>query len=611
MKKTHPVIAFGLLLIFILVLLLSDYFFGVFRRIHLVRTKFSSIVPAEPLVYLQITDLRTHLEQCAQHPHYQQFLSSRLLRQIQAAPEWQEFSVSFERFWNGLAINPMRFIGTDLSISLYKSPPYSTVPAVVLLSRVDGVSRLAERLLYLVERVSGQIGIDVAHIVEHIAVYMIKQPDMVFPLYYSVIDELAIISTSLPLMQKTIQRAVGAGEKSEPNRSMVLSEHEAFFANVTDTHRESTFLTAYLELSPVFEELSSNLLFRSLNLVTKADVLAMADFPPAAIWGEMFADSIQIKTALYSSAPPEKSWKTVSTKGRTVELLPVSEHSTCWENLNEQFVLVGGVHKPLLPEFFRSLQTLFPQQAWPLPFDIEKSEQVQIFGEIVECRLSNTLFGTLYTIPDLLCASDTSDDPEHVISTTDQVVNNWIEQNMTPMARRTMLRQLKTSHQKTMISQVQLMFHDIFCYTAFQEKPGPTFTLLTTNSEVIKEQIDRLLSNSAEPRYFCMAPTENAVGQDVKEGKNCNNVSLVRGSRDEMPVIQWWIQPERLAKFLDDISKTTTFTLLLPQQEYHQFYQNLPTILLVLESLPPLFLETGLQEHGIFTRLRTENAAAK
>jgi hypothetical protein len=77
-------------------------------------------------------------------------------------------------------------------------------------------------------------------------------------------------------------------------------------------------------------------------------------------------------------------------------------------------------------------------------------------------------------------------------------------------------------------------------------------------------------------------------------------------SDQEIPVAVFWIQNDLFAKFIENISRTTTFALLVPKRNYPTFYQILPDLLLFLKSLPSMLIEVGIQDTKLFVTMQLQ-----
>ena len=89
----------------------------------------------------------------------------------------------------------------------------------------DRVAKAAERVLYLFDKVSGQIGIQFIQDVQGCSIYVVKRQDMYFPLYYTVLDEFALLSTSLSLLKNTVRHVLGQLEETSPAFLFPVQKH--------------------------------------------------------------------------------------------------------------------------------------------------------------------------------------------------------------------------------------------------------------------------------------------------------------------------------------------------------------------------------------------------
>ena len=233
------------------------------------------------------------------------------------------------------------------------------------------------------------------------------------------------------------------------------------------------------------------------------------------------------------------------------------------------------------------------------------------FGEIFECRLSNTLTGTLYTIPDISCILDTQD-PKLSITVINTIVETLLEQMLLSPAQRAIVTRSSELYQDTIISKIRLLFQEILCYTTWEgsrehsQQLHPkqvhfSYTLLATNKETLKKQIDLLQAHPDKQPYFLITPQ-----QAEKEALICskhNQKELIdetsarkyMTSQQACPAFTLLIRNDLLSDFIKKLSQTNTFSLLFPRYTYPLLYQSLPFLTLFLESLPPVWIEAGIK----------------
>lgn len=581
----------------VLCLVCLGYLFGISFHKHVVHEKLASLVPATPLFYIQCSHLKSHLEKLSQSPWYQKFLQSPLWQQIKAAAWWNELTGSFQELWGSMLIDPMRIVGTDLAIGVYEAEKNDILPGIILVSRIDRIVYAAERLFYLFDRFSGQIGLRFTQEVEGFPVYVLERQDMLFPIYYSRIDEFGFISTSFLVLRKTMLQALGVTEKASSLFPFQSTVHEI---------PESRFVTSYVHPERLFKELYFNRFFRSLRLVDEQQLNLASDFPLITFFLNTGADKTILETKFspkleINRFPPED--------GQGESQVPEVESSPKYvgESMDVQitkkssgeFHLIMGLHSKHLVTFLQTLKTLFPQLEWSLLFQWVVPLQ-RSFGKFIECRLSKTLLGTLYTVPDVFCLSEVSN-PVPAFVFLDRSVETVLDQFFSSSTQRAFVKKSNERYQDTEITYVRVLLQDILSYTVLKSssvrsqsanvsggKPA-FYTLLTTSTDGLKKYIDLFLASSGQP----FSPL---LELHPSQEKGARSPSEKMAARHEVPVAAFFIQNESFSEWLKAVSQTRTFSLIFPPKHYQGFYQALPSLLIILKSLPPVFLHVTLQD---------------
>ncbi len=602
------------LLILCAVSLLLVYLFSFPFRTPVVDERFSLLMPSAPLVYVQCSHLKARLEQLSQSAVYADFLRSPLLTHLKKTPGWHEFTVAFQEFLEMIVIDPTRIIGTDLAIGVYEAENKNTLPGMLAVSRIDRVVRAGERLLQLFDRVSGQIGFRFIHDIEGLPVYVLERPDMLMPIYYCTIDDVRMLSTSLPLLKKTIFQALG---KIEDDVALTS------FRNSVREIPESRAVTFLIHPARVVHELYHNQFLTSLQLVNRQDVNTASTLPFITFSLDVYPKQIILETAFipaiehdqkHSEAREDVSQTLEGKYGHHAESVTIQLP----EESLEEFPLLGKFQTAHLIVLLHTLEALFPQQFVQLfpPAGALRSEtrkktgQVsdqggtslwqwvvsfqKLFGKTVECRLSKTLLGTLYTVPDIACISEPSN-PTQADSFLDKSIDAMMEQAFSSPTQRAFVKKFNEPYQDTEIASIRLLLQDIFSYSMLNGKTSAekgvepsSYAFLTTNTAVLKKYIDLRLASPAQPLSFFMD-----LQPEQKESPQ--KISTNMANHVEVPIASFFINNQGISEWLKAVSHTRTFSLIWSPKEFQELYHILPTLLLVLESLPPAKLHVTIQ----------------
>ncbi|MCP4405829.1 MAG: hypothetical protein GY801_52090 [bacterium] len=537
----------------------------------------SEILPDSPAWYIHCLALQEQLTTFVQHEQYRQLLKTPYLQQLLQSEEGQAQLASFEKLSEDTLIGLMQFIGKELVFALYRSSPEAKAqPAAVLLSRVSDKAKLAERVFYAFDWLT-EFGVEKLPLKLHSrAVYQVKQQDLLFPIYYTLVSDVAVVSSSLELLETVMVRI--SEQKPEQERQGQGQETDLFNVLVRPAQPESRFVTAFADPAALADELSSNLFFSSFYLTNIKSVEAMREAPPLVSMFDIYPESIRLHTEFQHS---------LRTRSDSHTPISISAANSCWEDSKQirQFPLLLNVSPEALNALLQQIQEIFPrmQQNWQNPF-----QEHRLWDSTIECRSSTKPVGKLFALPDLLCASDSALSPEESVAAIDTLVNTIVEQQVPPMLRSTMLRQERKPYQEIPVSTLQAMFQDVFSYAALTNKTGEAFNILASNSDAVKQGIDKIRAEAdARPSYCANVPPEQSNNDAEKI----------------VPAIGLWLHSDRLARFLEDFSQTKSFELLVPRTKNPEFYAQLPKLLLTLRSLPPMFLEIGLQEENPTVKL--------
>ncbi len=552
---------------------------GLFFGPRLASIDLPTLVPSSSIAYLHCADLHTHLKQLVESQVYQQFLTSPFFQHIQTTEGWHAFSSSFEAFWENLFLDPMRLFGTEFVLTLYETSPDDLAPQTLLVSRIDGVAKIAERLLYAFDRLPGhQVGITFVQQVEHVPVYRVKHDDMLLPLYYAVLDHIALVSTSLPLLRNTI-RAGLVGEQNATKATRAKNPGEDHLPVETLAFLGSRLLTAYLEVSPLLQEFAVNPFWRSLQIVPPQIREPWTSFPPLSIFLDQEQELITLKTQVYAHLSGNNDGFQQSGQIDGTSL------TGCKPGGNtEQLPVLAQIEKQAFTEFLQRGQELFFPQSTSLPKPSGDAQRAPLVGNRLECRLSQQLLGTLYAVPDIFCVTGPPNSASAEMAALHVWLTNLLNQTLSPVIL-TMLKHTLEASDKVTIGQVRLMLQPLLTYTAWPLEEQRSLAFAATNADTVHKHLAELATDSTVSPYLCEISDE-----PVPQGKRL--------------AAQFFVQSVRFGEFLTALSATQTFRLLIPQKKYPIFYEKLPGFLLFLRSLPPLMIECGLQEQRLFAELQ-------
>ena len=553
MKKRYWLV--GIVLLLVGVALLLGYVFRASFRQPVVYEQISSLFPPRPLAYVQCTQLESRLKDFSQRESYQAFLQSPLFAHIRSTAWWQDVAFSLQDSLQGMAIDPLRIVGTDVALGIYPTQEEQDVPGVLVMTKIDRGVKFAERLIYLVGMISGQIGIQEQCEVEGIPVYRIQNTEMLFPVYYSVIGELGILSTSVPLLQQTMLQALG---KTPPPGSLPTEELQSqdLFAHIVETRKAERFVTMYWESSKFLDELQRFQFWDFQELFDESLLASLATLPVFQIAVDVSAQSLMFSLDMFSSAlPPEEEWG-------IQEIFDEKTLETLFTTSPQDYALLAAMKRTQLEPLFSTLNHLFPQQSWQ---DARRwnTRQSVIWGDILECRLSAELFGTMYPIPDFSCILETHH-PGRARVMLEYAVNSVFER-LFPSAiqRRAMVSMANESYRNFTLSSWRAMFQEVFVFAVPQQASQPGSTIVATQTGTLKTHIDLLQSSSAPHSITGIPP----IFFDLNVSPPSSSLLL--------PIGGILIRTGRLLELLDKLSQTSSFSLLFPQKRYPEFYHTI------------------------------------
>jgi hypothetical protein len=344
------------------------------------------------------------------------------------------------------------------------------------------------------------------------------------------------------------------------------------FTKIIQNISDKRFVTGYLDFSLFFKELWENPMFRLLDLPQKNIKEGGQNLPFLTIYLDTYVDEISLRTELFSVPDISKSPGDDSENG--VDSLLHQDRFP----INAS--IVAAFYKEHFIPFLQNWQELFPQWEWTFP--IQTLDQPgDIFGERIECSVSDTVIGMLYAIPDIACVLDTQK-PGLSKAFLDVTITRILDQMLSPIARRT-VKISNDPYGGTRISKIHFMFQEFLNYGIVKSGGRHSqniYTLVTTNEKVLKEQID-LLQAHPGTRPYLLTPQQDDTAFVV------------------------FLKNDRLSRLIQDVSQTNTFSLLYPRHTHKQLYQVLPFLIHLLEPLPPVLIEGGTKGTGLYLELRS------
>jgi hypothetical protein len=534
---------------------------------HLWHKEIFSLVPGAPVAYVQCSHLKTRLQELRASRDYARFIQSEFFQHLQQTDQWQTLSQAVQQIWRNPVLDPLRFIGTDLAVALYRAEQDAPQPDVLVLAKVDHLVKFEERMVYWFDRVLGLVGVQWEERYCQVPIYSVQRPDLPVPVYYAFIDDLFMAATSRRLLKTTILSALGLN-----NLPLERLPFRAVFTDMP-AHR---IVTGYVHPPLLAAELRRHALFHNLHLRLAHIEDITEDLPLAAIQLDADVRGAWLKTQLVNPVAPLEPGANAP--------LPDLSPPRASKTKSADSPLVASLYRPRLPQFWQHWQTVFASWEWTPPVSLPETVQA-LFGDIMECRLAETMTGTVYPLPDLACVVETPA-PERAVNWLHTIVEKVLAQAVPSAAQRALVKQVNESYQQTTVFNVKVMFQNVLSYTAVGN-PEPrsseqqkAYGLVATNNAVVKRQLTALQAPAAPVPYVLGPPLSDNV---VLTGR-INNV--------------------RLAGFVQNLSQTTTFGLLAPRAQYPDLYRNLPVIIQGLHALPPLYVEAGTWQTGIYLELR-------
>lgn len=520
----------------------------------------SAIVPADPLLYLQGSRLQQHLTHLTQRPEYAEFLDSEFLATLNQTAWWPGVRENFLAFWQSLVIDPMHIVGHETALALYAGDADDILPRAILIGKTDRIARVAERLMYAYESVAHQIGITPVAVYRGHAVYALQTYDMYWPLYYAVAGEAGLISTSVPLLHDTLDMLEST---SEPPASLP-SNSSVFTHAYPVTEADSRVLGGYLDLKGFQWESRRNPLLRAVGFGRNHPSPGPAIHTVLTLAAESNHLMSQIQ---WFSEEMALSGRTSSVPNRAAPSKVALPHA-----LSEPLVVSGSLAR--VQAFWRTGQTLFP--AWNhVHVDIDE----HVYGDRLECVVSEQVSGLIYQVPDLECVLDTHDAAAST-RLLDAAVRTALRDTLPPLAYKG-VNSSTTTYQDIAITSTTLKMafvtQPVAHYATVLRQPENTastvgYTAVSNSLQRLQRRLDALAEAPATPPYALDNPGPNAAFQAV-------------------------LAPHRIAQLLHNFAQTPTYSVMLPAELRPLLNEALPPVVQGLRILPPMTV-TGMADAG-------------
>lgn len=562
MKKR--VVLIGLVLVVCGLLALLGYAFRASLRKPVAYDQMASLFPAQPLAYVQCAQLGPRLKDFSQRASYQAFLQSPLFEHIQKTLWWQKLSSSWQDALQGMVVDPLRILGTDTAIGVYQAEKGAPAPGILVVAKIDPTVNLAERLLHLMASVSGAFHLQKQVEMNGIPIYRLQHEEMIIPVYYSILGNLGMISTSFPLLQHTLLQAMGKPADAVPVQTEDLPRQNPL-GYIVDARQPERFVTMYGDASKILHELQQYELVDLSEFFDETLLASPAALPFFHVAVDVSGSSLAVSLEVFPPSLPTEKTRPFQENSRE------NAFSTLIHNTPQKYPLIAALNRARLEPLFSTLEQLFPQLSWQEARHWHKQQSL-IWGEHIACRLTTNLFGTLYTMPDLACMLDTQH-PQRAKALLQYAVNMLFERLFpSAMQRRTMASTVNESYQNSTISSSRILFQEVFAYAVSQPASQPAYTIAAANTQVVKSYLDALRNHPEQSPFTSMSsdlfdPASSSIGGIL-------------------------IRTIPLLELLEAFSKTSTFTLLFPQKVYPRLYQIIPALRQSQAALPDAILLT-------------------
>lgn len=531
-------------------------------------------VPPDPLIFIQCSQLWSRVEQLIQRAEYANLLHSEFLINLNTTEWWPGFCENFLAFWRSLIIDPMHIIGHEMAIAVYASEVGEVLPRAILIGKTDQVARIAERLMYGYDRLTHQIGITFYREYQQNGIYLLQTPDMIWPLYYAVVGEAGLISTSLPLLYETIPFTMVQKEQPQAYVHHRAKSPTVFTTVFPTTLGREQIVTGYIDLERFAEECQRNPVFRMLGMDQ---------------WQTAHQQAIHVSFAVETGLEQlltRIQWFTADTVSEDVSV-ELPEKTSDWQSildtpLPQPLVMTGNISE--IQTFMRVGQQLFSSWSFRLPFGGQG-----IYGERLECSLSERLTGLIYTLPEIECLIDTRHLQESEVFLND-LVQVMLVNSLTPLLQNQVITKTET-YRDTEISTVELKLPLVkqeivhYAVASADSNASAGYTIVSNSNSALKQQIDKAIAHPESLPYQLKNPVPQAGFLAV-------------------------VNPRRSARFLEKFSHTPTFAFLVPPQQLQLVKQTLPFVSQGVQLLPTVTIAGGTVRGQLVLEVRIHPEAS-
>ncbi len=506
------------------------------------------LVPPDPLMFIQGSQLRTHIDYFTRQTEYATLLNSEFLAGLNQTDWWPGFRENFLAFWKSLIIDPLHIVGHETAFVLYAGEIGDVLPRAILIGKSDRVARIAERLMVGYERLTHQIGITFHQKYQQHAVYVLQTPDMLWPLYYTVVGEAGLISTSLSLLYETIDVIQAQTDVPRSNLGKTGPPATVFTQAYSVADADNRILAGYIDSEGLAGECRRNPLLRALGLgqgYTPVQHRPYAVFTVTTRSNELLSHIRWFSTAQASAHVGSELLEQIDDWSA---VLP--------QTVSQPLIVAGNI--PRMQEFMRVGQHLFSQ--WPVLDAAEVEDGV--YGERFECVMSDRLFGLIYTLPEMSCLIDTASVRKSQ-GALDSLVQSLLIDNLPPLVQNRIATS-KEAYQETEISNVILNMpfvkQNIVHYAAVSAVAPAGYTIVSNSIPKLKRQLDALATHPEISAY----QLDSALFQS--------------GFLAVM-------SPKLITDVLKNFSQTATFAFAVPPEQQQAVKQALPLFVQGLQLL--------------------------
>jgi hypothetical protein len=522
----------------------------------------AAFAPADPLIFIQGSQLRAHLKRFTQRAEYAALLDSEFLASLNHTDWWPDLRENLRDFWKSLIIDPLHIIGHEMAVAVYASDSGDVLPRAILIGKTDRVARVAERVMYGYERLTGQIGITYAHTHRNYPIYVLQTYDMYWPLYYAVVGEAGLIATSLALLHETMDIVIETMDINAPSRQTAPTVFTLAYPRAVADDR---VFAGYVNAAGWAEECRRNPLLRALGLGQESGY-GSAQAGPSAVF-TVTTQPNQLAAHIRWFAPAQASaqlhWPTPEQISAWNAALPLT--------LTEPVVAAGNLAR--LREGWHTGQRVLALPALP---PTEATEGA--YGDRLECRVSERVFGVLYALPDIECLIDAAD-VQAAEREMDAMVRSVLRDMLPPLLHNSIEVSVESYGEAALANvavKMPLIKHNILHYAvithpadtlpAAAEPPAVStgYAVISNSLPRLKHRLDMVAADPAASPYSLAAPAFSETGFLAV------------------------LSPTHTVRLIQHLAQTATWAFVVPAAFQEPLKQALPLALQGAYLLPPV-----------------------